>query len=553
MAVSRGLRGSEVAGTGHGAAAIALGTALLGVLWPVAALAVFLDEEETLELVGRAYTQGAIRTVDSFGSTFPRTPAGHLAQHRNVLDFELAHNLSSWISSREPRVRTLSWRLRLKGVYEGLYDYGPSEFSELHEVLPPSPFAPPGEAPRIVNRTAANRRILGSDLELWNAYVQAAAGPLFVRIGRQDLSWGETDGFRLLDMIEPLDNRFGLPLVEELDDRRIPLWMLRASLALPRSRRGLSNLAVEGFFVPGGLEEQEAPLAPRGSPFAVPAPPSFLGRSVTRPPANLGGSRGGGRWLGTLFGRTTIALAHYVTWNDSPAVRLRVRGVRFVDGKPLPDPALDFVFYQQQITGASLSTQISAIDAVLRLESALFWDERVFDPERAGLGSRFPATIARAVADAASGGPGIAAGGFRREDVFRWVVGIDRFQWIRLLNPTNVFSISAQLFHTRILHHDDRIVNGVVDPRTRQFVSREQDEFTATLLVSTLLWRGRISPSVFALYDPRGVRAAAPGLTWLVGTHVRVTVKYAWVDGSFVNLGFFRDRDEALLRFEVSL
>ena len=44
--------------------------------------------------------------------------------------------------------------------------------------------------------------------------------------GRQNLSWGETDVFRLIDQINPLDASFGGFLVA-LDERRIPLDMLR--------------------------------------------------------------------------------------------------------------------------------------------------------------------------------------------------------------------------------------------------------------------------------------------------------------------------------------
>jgi hypothetical protein len=524
--------------------------AFAGALAAAPVEAIHLDRDETLQLLARAYSQAAIRTVDSFGQTFPETDAGDLIQHRNLIELELAQSLDEWWVARPHWVSDLGIRLRYKGVYEGVYDYGPDEFSELVEVDPPSPFAP-GTPPtaRTVNRTAVNRQILGSQHELWNAYVQGSAGPLFLRLGRQDLSWGETDGFRLLDMIQPLDGRFGFPLVEDLDDRRIPLRMIRATLALPSPADGLSNLALDSFVVPGGWDDQEAPLAPRGSPFAVPSPASFLGRVVSRPDS----TRGGGRLLATLGDRITVSLAHYATWNDSPATRLRVLGVDFVDGRPVPEAALDFVFYRQQVTGGSLTSQLTALDAVVRAEAAMFWNERVFDPARAGLGPNFQSTIAAAIADRAAGGDGESFGGYTPKDVFRWVVGVDRFLWIHALNPTNVFNLSMQLFHTRILDHEDSIVNGIQKPGTMDFVSREQDEFTTTFLGSTLFWHGRLSPSVFAAYDPRGVVAIVPGMTWLIGTHVRATVKYAYIDGRFVNLGFFRDRDELLLRLEVSL
>ena len=524
-------------------------------LFATSADALFLDDEDRVQVLGRLYSQSALRTEDSSGLTFPETPAGHLVQHRNLVEIELAHSLDGTIRSRPAWLADVGYRIRLKGIYEGLYDYGPDEYSEQVEVNPPSPFDPtePPEA-RTVNRTRINRQILGRQYEVWNAYAQGSAGPVFLRIGRQDLSWGETDGFRLLDMIEPLDNRFGLPLVEDLDDRRIPLWMLRATTALPWQSEHVSNLTLDSYFVPAPLDDQEAPIAPRGSPFAAPAGPSFFERLVTRPGRTPGDSRGGGRLLATLFEDVTVSLAHYVTWNDAPATRVRITRVDLIDAKPIARPALDFVFYQQQITGGTFTTHLKPpIDTVVRAEAAMFWDERVFDPVRAGSGASFQPLVGEAIADRLAGGRGEAAGGFTRRDVFRWVVGFDKVFWFRTLNPTNTFTFSTQLFHAHVFDHDDAIRNGITNPDTNDFVPRNEDEFATTFLLNTLFWRGRLQPSIFASYDPRGVLAAVPGITCLVGTHVRLTAKYAITRGNFANLGFFRDRDEVLLRAEVSL
>ena len=524
-------------------------------LAPSPVRAVYLDDRDTLQLLGRVYSQTAFRTETSSGFTYPETSAGHLVQNRNLLEIELAHSLDSVFTSRPPWLSDLAYRLRYKAVYEGLWDYGPNEYSQQVEVNPPSPFDPnEPAADRTVNRTAINRQILGHQDEIWNAYGQGSFGPLFLRIGRQDLSWGETDGFRLLDMIEPLDNRFGLPLVEDLDDRRIPLWMARATVALPWRTEDVTNLTLDSYFVPAPVDDQEAPIPPRGSPFAAPAQPSFFQRAVTRPGTQLEDSRGGGRLIATLFEDATVSLAHYVTWNDNPAARVDVERVDLVGGKPVPRLALDFVFYQQQITGGTFTMHVKPpIDTVVRLETAMFWDERVFIPERAGSGAGFQPLVSAAIADRLAGGSGAVSGGFADRDVFRWVIGFDKFFWLRTLNPTNTFSFSTQLFQTHILDYDDSIKFGVTNPGTNQFVPRNEDEFTVTYLLSTLFWRGRLQPSVFGSYDPRGVLSAVPALTWLVGTHLRFTVKYAVTRGNFVNLGFFRDRDEVLFRAEVSL
>ncbi len=83
---------------------------------------------------------------------------------------------------------------------------------------------------------------------------------------RQILAWGETDIFRLLDGVNHLDNSFGGPF-EDLDDRRIPLWMLRSSLNLGMVGP-VSSLTLEGFIVPGTLDATVAPwpLGPDGAP-----------------------------------------------------------------------------------------------------------------------------------------------------------------------------------------------------------------------------------------------------------------------------------------------
>ena len=220
---------------------------------PATTAAYFLDEDDTFQILGRAYTQSAMRTEATSGFTFPDTPAGHIVQQRNLLEVEVAHRLDGWLENRPVWLNDVWYRLLYKGVYEGVCDYGPREYSEQVEVNPPSPFDPrrtggrdgPSTGPHTTGKFSGTRTRSGTPIR------QTSTGPLFLRIGRQNLSWGETDGFRLLDMIDPLDNRFGLPLVEDLDDRRIPLWMTRGTLALPWRTTNLTNLTIDSYFVAG--------------------------------------------------------------------------------------------------------------------------------------------------------------------------------------------------------------------------------------------------------------------------------------------------------------
>ncbi len=76
---------------------------------------------------------------------------------------------------------------------------------------------------------------------------------LTIRWGRQFISWGETDGIRLLDVINPQDATFAPPAAPNLfnlDETRIPSWGLRALYTL----RPETNTILEFFALPGSLD-----------------------------------------------------------------------------------------------------------------------------------------------------------------------------------------------------------------------------------------------------------------------------------------------------------
>ncbi len=540
--------------------------ALLAWVWITPAPALFLDDARTVEVVGKALTQGSWRMEDSdsggrgcinsFGSfctgfTFPNTKRGQLIQHRTLLDVELYQNVAGWLGPQFSVLDKLGYRLRLKYFYDGLYDYGPLQYRT------PRFYTEPNDRQGVINARHLNTQ---KD-PLWNAYLDLSKDPVFLRVGRQDLSWGETDGFRLLDQIEPLDNRFGFPLVEDLDDRRIPLWMVRPTINLG-TLGPLSNLAIDGYWVPGTIDNEVSPIAPSGNPFAAPNPPGLA--VITRPSKNLGNSRGGGRILGTIANQVTFSIGHYVTFNDFPSARLRVDNVALqrvpdVGVVAIPTAAFLVDFYQQQITGASATFALPFDPyTIIRMEAAHFWDERVFSK----------AENVTAALDRFNAGARPAIANLPTKNIMRWMIGFDRNVWIRWLNPQNTFFVSAQYFHTNIFNFDRDLANpvagnstfgpvqtplGTVHAADFNFVPRKNDEIFLTYFVNTLVWHGTITPGVFGAYDTRGVHAVVPSITYQLGTNVQLVLKYSVITGPFANLGFFRDRDQLVFRVQYNL
>lgn len=64
------------------------------------------------------------------------------------------------------------------------------------------------------------------EIDLREFYLTQNAAQYSLKLGRQQVVWGKTDGLRLLDVINPLDLREFL--LDEFVDSRIPLWMVNS-------------------------------------------------------------------------------------------------------------------------------------------------------------------------------------------------------------------------------------------------------------------------------------------------------------------------------------
>ncbi|HSB07421.1 MAG TPA: DUF1302 family protein [Thermodesulfobacteriota bacterium] len=96
-----------------------------------------------------------------------------------------------------------------------------------------------------------SRNHLNVDDHYWQILNEAhftwTPGNFFFRLGKQIVSWGETDGFRIMDQINPFDQRHGLGDVE-WESTIVPIWLLRSEFYPRISTQWLQDLAFEFVF-----------------------------------------------------------------------------------------------------------------------------------------------------------------------------------------------------------------------------------------------------------------------------------------------------------------
>ncbi len=587
------------------------GLVLLAAVAPRTARALTIDDRGEMQLGLRAYTAARFGTEAMGGSddpfSFPHSPAGHLRQHRYFLELKFDHDLRrlakttrglaalfGWIDPN-----TLRYSLQYRGEGEGLYDYGPDEFRAIGTKLRAvrldvpdlkgisSPRVPQGFIDRYVNHLRTNAR---QRHRFFMGYLDFEKGPVFVRVGRQILAWGETDQFRLLDNINPLDQEFGGFFIA-LDERRVPLDMVRGSYHFA-SIGPLTDAFVELFGAMGNRVSvnpgipQGSPWEPGGLSFPNPAI-RFVFRKY--PEDHF---RGGGRFVFN-YGDVTYTIAHYWTRLDTPGVRFRVPGaLKGINTPRFENPILAEVLSPRvPISGGSLTFPVPRWYAIVRSEIAYIHNQPF---NRQGEGSDADSRFAAGTKQFArlarlnnlEGGldPFVFPGFFDltrkgpiqahllQRDTFNWVIGLDVNRYIRWLNPAQTFFFSTQLFYSHVfdspgdlilpvVHHNFPVATQIPIAGTGcrggracrlrpRFLHLNDNQFTQTLLANTSYYGGRVVPQLVLAYDWQGAILEQPGVT-LVHDPFRVIFDYTRIDGPPTGqIGALRDRDNVRAQLE---
>lgn len=596
------------------------------------ARAIYLDEDQNVTLRARIYSQAAIRTEDSQVFTVPETKTGQLVQQRNFANPELDAKLTAyfnwmrggwldWMTPDDLRFRAAAW-----GFYDGIYDYGASQFDRAQEqvnstfngaVPPMNPrtngwyvrgenikLRAPGTATRFGEvfkdyELYDPREIYSYQIRLNEGYLSYSKGPFFLRVGKQSISWGESDTVALLDQTNPFDLTLAAPgFFQDIDEARIPLWTVRTSYNLFDVLGPFSSGFVEGYLVPGNIDNTTSitpllaasPYSPRnvdpqqlaGLPGGV-FPPTFQFLFFDHlPESDFSSSRWGIRFQTVVNRFLTLQTWVYRTFPQQPVpVKIGYGGEQVAGNVPVRINTTNFFIVSIEhkpvmVYGLAGTFFSEWLDGIFRLNAQLFEHEASFVPEK----NLNICAVSPTQPKLCPGGRNsiTSRGHIPYADVLRYEIGFDRFFFLRPLNPTNSFVFSSSVVGSYNASYTGADANHFRSPQLKPgpicfqgdgngncntFRQRGafQVDYTNTypldaqfqVTMQTDYLHGRLSPRLTYIQFVRGTAALHPTLIYRWNDWLLFQADYQYISGAYQSLGFFRDRDQFALRMTYQL
>lgn len=364
---------------------------------------------------------------------------------------------------------------------------------------------------------------------------------LHLRIGRQQVVWGEADYQLILDIINPVDMSWHF-MLEPWEDLRIPNYMLHSFYRLPFLKSSLELIWIPGL---DDREDRVNKLPPsvtaigRWTPHPtnismdLPIPiPLRQNINYKYPNRSLEDSNIGLRYMFSL-GDFEFAIMDYYTFSYAPLPVLKpialpndLGGILdlLVNGITID---LDMEYPRLNVTGASMNYYWDWVGAVLRLDFAYYWDQ--------------PYT-AKQLTDM-MGTQSINYFTIEESDTIKYLVGVDRPSMIRWLNKTTSFMIMGQFIQTILLDHkDNMVVTGFDAPidKIQTFLN---------FGVTTSYFHAKIAPTVGGMYDFTGGWLIQNSLEYKPDNNWRINLKsnHIWGHSDFDSVGLFRGKDEFIL------
>ncbi len=336
---------------------------------------------------------------------------------------------------------------------------------------------------------------------------------LSLRLGKQQIAWGEADSFQVLDVINGFDFNWRSSFEAENEELRKPLVMANVNLEFPELGGFLQLLYRPGW---DAKEDPVHTLPFRGGRFAVQGSRGTNILSVI--PNNFRHDKGdtkdesyGFRWSG-VAAQVGYTLNYFHTVSATPVINFADFGFPSFKsfGEGPQNGFAEFIYPEIDIYGASLNGFSESLDLVYRAELAFVPDK----PYNHGF----------------SGTPFGGALGVKEKDTASWMIGLDKrlpgaVHWLGTSEPA---FLTGQLFDTWVVNFDksDDLLESGVTPR------REHSAIMS-LILGLNYRHSTLNPSAGIIYDPTyGGGVVLLSATNIIGDHWRIYTEY---------LGFFKN------------
>jgi hypothetical protein len=389
-----------------------------------------------------------------------------------------------------------------------------------------------------------SRPFLYMDNEYWQilkeAHITWTPENFFFRAGKQIVAWGETDAFRLMDQINPLDESRGFADVE-FENTLIPIWLLRAEYSPRINSTWLQELGFQFIFNPnvtfipnkqilagnneGGIWAPNLtfpdPTVPFGE-YRIGSIPTGL----DKPRAfSSDGFEYGFRVRG-LIADAVVTLNYFYGRENVPVTRdtgLPPMITMAYDGRLLIYPFFEGKYPLIRFVGGTFSRDIASLASsalggvapVIRLESFYAFNSTFSNDINA----------------------------YTKSDEIRWALGVDWKLKIPFLNDKAMFAISPQVYHRHIVDY----------PRGYGLGDLQKNNWQTTLSVSTLYLNAKLTPSVFWWRDVTNrADMIRPQVTYDYSDNWRYTIGAMFLDGAKPLKSFELFDNKDYLFFKVS-
>lgn len=347
---------------------------------------------------------------------------------------------------------------------------------------------------------------------------------VFLKIGKQQVVWGRTDLFRVLDVINPVDYSRN-NIYDELQDIRIPMWIAQAEYRMGGSEnmqdRNISAVWNFDRFRPNNLGQGGTPnsildagnlfrslancydngctvgnfgvASPAGG-YATNFGPNQIGiNRVDLPNWSLDNTQLGLKFEGVTKEGLSFSLNALTYRSQLPSLRgMRTQGtdnpflgVPATLGTNAPGPStvptittgayvplFEVVYPRVNLIGGSMDLQAESIGAAIRLEGAYTRGEEFANTLRPEMYSKNP--------------------------VWRSVIGIDRPTFVPFISTERTVLFSGQLFFQHIFNHEQQ-----QRPWGMSGMPDWENNVIGTLLMKAFLMQDRLSPEVIFARDFR--------------------------------------------------